>query len=113
MDNLKLWVWWLALATFAPSCADGEAGLGVFREGTGGAFVGGAGAASTPFGLDDFCSVTCKGIAALDCERESGHGTCEARCLRIPLPTPDAPCYAEEAALVRCQYDNAETAFEC
>jgi hypothetical protein len=116
MHHCELWVLWIPLWMFTESCADGETGLGI-ADSSGGAAVGSGASAgagnSVPLGLAEYCDVTCEAIADLNCEREASREVCEVHCLRIPLPTSGGPCYLEEMALARCQYDNAATAFEC
>lgn len=67
----------------------------------------------SPFELETFCAATCEAKAALNCENDPSQDLCETRCLRQQLPTEGSRCYAEEIAILACQYQNRWVAFEC
>ena len=96
MDLSKLSVGLLAVTTAVIACSDGEAGSG-----------------RPPLDLETYCVGTCEAKAALGCEKDPSQELCEARCLSQPLPAEDSPCYEEEIAIVHCQYENRDAAFEC
>jgi len=107
----------LALAA-AGACADGEAGFGADDDASGGSSGTGAGGTGgsgggQPLVLETFCEDTCEAQQALECENDPSREVCVTRCLHQPLPEPGDDCFEEEMAVLNCQYEHRETAFQC
>lgn len=86
----------LALLLPGLSCSDGETGSGV-----------------QVLDLQTYCEGTCEARTELQCDRDPTRELCESRCLMQPFPEPGADCYEETLAILHCEYENRDSAFEC